>query len=235
MDIKLYGAILSPYVRKARIVLDAKAIEYAHDKTISPMDMPDNYADIHPQKRIPAMVVTDDGVETVIADSSAICAFAEKLKPAPAFYPEDPLNYGRAIWLEEYGDTEIGPGLTLPFFRGVFFKLVMGDQPNWEMVQKGFAGMKDILTYLEKQLGDNDWMVGDALSIADISMGVHFVNVYHAGFSLEPEDSEKIYAYINKLMALPMMVDIVANEEMVLEKIKYKKPDLNAWRREHKL
>lgn len=232
MDIKLIGAIFSPYVRKCCVLFNTKGIAYEHDTKVSPLALPENYELIHPQKRIPAMIVTQDGQDTTIADSSAICAFAEKLNPAPSFYPDDAVDCGRAVWFEEYADSELGARITLNFFRGVFFRLAAGKEPDWDMVKKGFTELKDIVAYFERELGDKEWLVGDELSIADISLVVHFVNVYHAGFTLEKADSPTVSAYIAKLMALPMITELVAQEEMVLEKMNYQKPDLNQWRRE---
>ena len=71
-----------------------------------------------------------------IADSSAICAYIEKIHPESPLYPSDPYEYARALWYEEYCDTEliaqIGPGI----FRAIQFKRFSGEEPDLETPRK---------------------------------------------------------------------------------------------------
>ena len=78
MKLKLYGAMLSPFVRKVRMILALKNIDYEIDTNVSPLGVPEGYEKIHPLKKIPALVIEDDGRELALADSSAIAAFIEK-------------------------------------------------------------------------------------------------------------------------------------------------------------
>ena len=108
MDLVLYGAALSPFVRKVEVVLREKALDFEMESINMPF--PDWYTEISPARRMPALRDRDisaEGPNGVIPDSSAICAFLERLQPEPAFYPKDPYEYGRAIWYEEYADTEL--------------------------------------------------------------------------------------------------------------------------------
>jgi glutathione S-transferase len=42
-----------------------------------------------------------------LPDSSCIIAYLERTNPRPALYPEDPKEYGRALFLEEYADSRL--------------------------------------------------------------------------------------------------------------------------------
>ena len=97
MTIKLYGAALSPFVRKTRVVLALKGVDY-EAVHIDPNNPPEGYEKISPMKRIPALEV--DG--QYAADYAPTRGYLEKVYPVPALYPTDPLELGRAIWFQRY-------------------------------------------------------------------------------------------------------------------------------------
>ena len=88
MKFKLYGAMLSPFVRKVRIMLALKKIDYDIDVQVSPLSVPEGYEKIHPLKKIPALVIDDGDREIALADSSAIAGFLDKLQPSLFFIPQ---------------------------------------------------------------------------------------------------------------------------------------------------
>jgi glutathione S-transferase len=100
MGIILYGAPLSPFVRKADVLLREKGVEFELE-SVNIMPMPDWFVEISPARRIPVLRDTDIGKEDplgTIPDSSAICAYIEKKFPEPNRYPTDPYEHGRAVW-----------------------------------------------------------------------------------------------------------------------------------------
>ena len=123
---KLLGAPLSPFVRKAVIVAAEKNLDYEYDPRPSPLGWPEDFEKINPLKRIPALLPDADKPDFAINDSSAICAYFEKLQPEPALYPSAAEAYGRALWLEEVADTELANKVGMLVFRPVFFNLAAG-------------------------------------------------------------------------------------------------------------
>src|SRR5262245_26277481 len=103
---KLYGARLSPFVRKVRIVLEEKGIpcEGVH---LVPLPKTPELIAMNPLGKIP---ILRDG-EAVIPDSSVICAYLEKTHPQPPLLPSDPAQSARALFLERYADTRMNDGL----------------------------------------------------------------------------------------------------------------------------
>src|SRR5262245_19851389 len=95
---KLYGVALSPFVRKVQIALEEKGLPYTITSPVPGQ---------HPMGKMP---VLGDG-EVLVPDSSVICAYLEKKHPAPAIYPDDPADYARALFLEEYADTHMSEGM----------------------------------------------------------------------------------------------------------------------------
>jgi len=68
MSVTLYGVPLSPFVRKVRLCLQEKGLDYQLE-TVMPFTPPDWYYAINPLGRIPAL---KDG-DCTLADSSVIC------------------------------------------------------------------------------------------------------------------------------------------------------------------
>jgi glutathione S-transferase len=180
MSIILYGAPLSPFVRKADAVLREKGVEFEL-QSVNIMPMPDWFKEISPARRIPVlrdMSVGEEGPLGTIPDSSAICAYAERKFADPAVYPTDPYELGRALWLEEYCDTELAAPVGMGIFRPIQFSRFQGKEPDVDAAKKTYAEkLPRPLDYLEGQLGDKEFLVGDSLSIADIALGCQLVQL----------------------------------------------------------
>jgi glutathione S-transferase len=179
-DLMVYGVPLSPFVRKVQAVLHAKQLEYELE-AINIMAMPDWFVDISPARRIPVLRYVPAGAEGragTIPDSSAICAFLEKLAPSPALYPEDPFEHGRALWLEEYADTELAGTVGMGAFRPVLFPRFQGQESDIATVRTTMSEkMPRLFDYLESVLDGRKFFVGEGLTIADVAVGVQLSNL----------------------------------------------------------
>ncbi len=98
----VYGVSASPFVRKLRVFLDEKGIDY-ETKPVFPGTDDESFRAISPLGKVPAY--RDE--EVAISDSSVICAYLEKKHPEPPLYPTAGADYARALWFEEYADTAV--------------------------------------------------------------------------------------------------------------------------------
>lgn len=173
MSIILYGAPLSPFVRKADALLREKGAEFELE-SVNIMPMPDWFKEISPARRIPVLrdtTIGKEGTPGTIPDSSAICAYIEKKFPEPAFYPSDPYTLGRAVWLEEYCDSELAAPVGMGIFRPIQFARFQGKDPDVAAAKETYAKrLPGPLDYLENELDGADFLIGDSLSIADVSL-----------------------------------------------------------------
>ena len=97
MSLILYGATLSPFVRKVRLLLAEKGLDYQLE-IVAPFNQPDWFMEISPLGRIPAL---RDG-ELTLADSGVIAQYLEEQYPeAPALYGRDAVERARIRWLEK--------------------------------------------------------------------------------------------------------------------------------------
>ena len=212
MAIIVYGGSVSPFVRKVRVVLAEKGVPYSLEQ-VNPFAPPPEFLQISPLKRIPVMRDTDLSEPNTLPDSSVICDYLEHKYPAPALFPADPFLRARALWFEEYADTSlaqsIGPGL---FFERIIKKLLR-QQPDETVCA---TTLKDkippVFDYLEKEVGDREFLVGSAFSIADISVGTMLVNFEHAGETPDAKRWPRLAAYIKRIHERPSFAACLAEE-----------------------
>jgi glutathione S-transferase len=208
---KLHGAYGSPFVRKAIVVLSEKGIPFEHEQ-VNPFAAGPEYRKISPLGKIPAFT-TDDG--RTLADSSVISAYLEKTKPEPALYPSDPYDYARALWFEEYGDGGLSPIVG----GKIFFPKVIG--PRFFKREPDLAGIQKVVEeelppmfdYLEAELGNKEWLVGNKFSIADIGIATQFVNLQLAGYGVDAKRWPKLAAYIAKVHSRPSFKAVIDMEK----------------------
>ena len=98
----LHGSNISPYVRKVRVALAFKGIEYDDVQQI-PFGAPPEFVAKSPLSKIPCW---EEG-ELILPDSSVILSYLEHRYPDPPRLPAAPGARERALWFEEYGDSKV--------------------------------------------------------------------------------------------------------------------------------
>lgn len=169
----IYGSPLSPFQRKVEAVLALKGLDYDFEAVSIP-GPPDWYREINPLGSIPSLRDTSiaaTGTAGTITDSSAICAFLEKKHPEVIVYPDDPHDFGRALWLEEYADTGMAREGGLGLFRPIIFNIIGGKEPDLATAAKTWnEKLPPIWDYLEQQLAGRSYFFGDSYTITDIAV-----------------------------------------------------------------
>ena len=220
MALIVYGSTLSPFVRKVCVVLGEKGLDYTLEQ-VNLFNPPPEYIAISPLKRIPAFRDTDLPEPNTLADSSVICDYLEHKFPKPALYPSDPYLRARALWFEEYADSAVATCIG----RGLFFerviKKMLRQKTDESVCQKSLKeDMPPLFDYLEKELGANDYMVGNTFSIADISVATMLVNFDHAGEKLDAARWPKLDAYGKRLLARPTFKVLMEQEKPIVERFR---------------
>lgn len=207
---KLLGALGSPFVRKAHVALTEKGISFDHEQVI-PFGAPPEWRKVSPLGKIPAF---QDGDRT-LADSSVIVAYLERTNPQMPLYPSDPYDYARALWFEEYGDGGLAPitGGKI-FFPKVIAPRFFKQEPNLAEIQKVVdTELPPMFDYLEGEIGDKEFLVGNKFSIADIGIATQFVNFMFAGYTVDPKRWPKLAAYITRIHNRPSFKAVIEKEK----------------------
>ena len=209
MSLKLSGINLSPYVRKVRVVLAEKGLDYDHEP-LMPFGLPDEYAAKHPLKKVPLL---EDG-EKVIPDSSAICSYLEAIAPTPALYPSDPYDRARALWYEELADDGITPAAGVVFRENLLAPIMFKRETDHALVEQARnETLPPLFDYLEGQLGDRDYLVGNAFSIADIAVASPIVNLHHGKGEVDAGRWPRLAAWVERMHTRPSFKALIEEEK----------------------
>jgi glutathione S-transferase len=203
----LHGVNLSPFVRKVRVALAEKGLDYEL-KPVFPGS--DELLPINPLKKIP--VYEEDGFS--IPDSSVIIAYLERRHPQPALYPSDDRQFAQALFLEEYADTRLTEA-TLPFLvQNVINTKFLGQQSDPAALAAAREAGETIFAYLESRIGTNayDGIVGGRFSTADIAIGSPFVSMQQGGGELDAARWPKLAAYVSAVHARPSFKALIEEE-----------------------
>ena len=196
MSYVVIGSPISPFVRKVMFALNEKGVAYDL-QDVNPFAPPEGFRELSPLGRIPAFRHGD----RVINDSSVICRYVDRLERKVPLYPDDPYASARAEWFEEYVDSGVmpvsGPRLFLPRVLGPLLGRPPADENDIKKVVE--EELPKFFDYLDSQLGDSGFFVGNALTIADISVAAIFGNIRLAGVNPDKKRQPKLYAFIKRM------------------------------------
>jgi glutathione S-transferase len=209
----LLGASVSPFVRKVLVVAAEKGVKL-DNRPINPSTSDDPlFLSTSPFRKIPALV---DG-DFKLADSTAIITYLEALHPLPAVLPAAPRERSRAIWFEEMADTILFPAGQRIFFNRVVapkFLKRAGDLAAAQDAQDSL--LPPVYGYLESAVPAGEFLVGSALSIADIAVASMLVNMTYCSAAPEPGTYPKLAAFLARMMARPGFAGALASDRAML-------------------
>ena len=214
--LKIYGALLSPFVRKVRCVLTEKQVPYELVAT-NPFDKSSEFLRRSPLGRIPAL---EDEEGRSLADSTVISEYLEERFPAPALFPRDPYDRARVRWFDEYADGGMAASLTAKVFfqRVISAKLIKGGCDE-SVVQSGLKELPTFLGYLERELAGRHYLVAETFTLADISVACQLVNLRHAGVEADAAEFPTVAAWFERVVARPSLKALVDQDQGFLSRL----------------
>ena len=218
----LYQFEISPFCDKVRRVLNLKGQAYDIENVSVAKTLSGYVKKLNPAGKLP---VLEMGGER-IADSSDIVEKLEERFPEPALYPSDPLLRAQVHILEDWADEslyfyEVRLRFTEPHnaecwvpaalaednalmkqigkyvMPGAMAKTVNAQGLGRKSAETVTADLHRHLSALEALLA-GDWLVGDALSMADIAV---YVQLYCIGVTREGEAALADYPSVREWMA----------------------------------
>jgi len=208
---KVHGVGASPFVRKVRVALVEKGLDYELEP-VFPFGVSADFKKISPLGKIPVLQEDD----YYLPDSSAILDYLEASHPTPGYSPKDARDRGRAVFLEEYADGGIAAKITgAIFFQRIVGPRFMGQPTDETVVQKAIdEDVPPMFDYLESQLeGGKQFLVNGEMTVADIAVTSQFVNLAHAQFTVDKTRWPNLAAYVDRMMARPSFAGLIAEEK----------------------
>ncbi len=206
----VHGAGASPFVRKVRVALAEKGLEYDLEP-VFPFNPSPEFKKISPLGKIP--VYQED--DYYLPDSSAILDYLEVKYPNPPLFPKDARERGHALFLEEFADGGLATkGTAAIFFQRVVGPRFMGHPTDEAIVTKAInEDLPPLQDYLEGLLAaGGEFLVGSKFSIADIAVATQFVNLAHARYTVDAGRWPKLAAYLTRIFARPTFAKLIEEE-----------------------
>lgn len=201
---KLIGTLTSPYVRKIRIVLAEKKIDY--EFVLESPWVEGNQVGVHnPLGKVPVLILDDEGTlydSRVIAEYLDAVAPNNRLIPAPG---RERINVKR--W-EALADG-VQDAAVAAFLES---KRSDGERsPSWIERQRGKISQG--LQAMSEELEQQPWCHGNSFSLADIAVGcaLGYVN-FRLGDIAWAEQYSNLDKLFGKLMQRPSFVETVPRD-----------------------
>jgi glutathione S-transferase len=195
----LYNSAVSGNCYKVRLLCAQLGLrlELRELDVVDRSNRPEVIGHLNPALRVPVLVL-DDGRPLV--ESNAIIDY---LADGTAYLPSDRYERSQALAWQFFEQYEIEPNLAVARFWRLFGIDV--SEEHWAARR---AGGNKALAALERGLQDREWLVGDAYSVADISLYAYTHVAAEGGFELEPYPA--IQGWAERVAAQPGHITIDA-------------------------
>lgn len=202
-DFVIHGIPGSPYVRAPLLALEEKGLPWRLD----PLPMggnrtPDYKARLHPFAKIP---VLDHG-DFRLYETRAILDYIDQVAPEPALTPADCRVRARMNQLIGIVDSYVAPrlsgGVTFPRLVAPRFGIPVDDAA----VVAAIPAAQEVIDELARLLGDQDYIAGPALSLADLMLIPHlaFMPDFADGAAMIASHAN-LAAWIERMKTRPSM------------------------------
>lgn len=208
----VFGATFSPYVRKVLAFAAEKRVA-VENQAVGLGSKNERFLAASPFRKMPAM--DDDGA--TLSDSTAIVAYIDAKQPDPVLIPTEPLARGQVTWFDKLMDTMLSPAVGVVGFNRIVGPRFMGRESDETAVRVALDDtLPPILAYLNEQVSGREWLVGDGLTFADLTIASGLVNLHHVGEPLTDGPHNQLARWYEKLVARPSLAKLIEQDRAML-------------------
>ena len=172
----LYGPGYSTYARAARLALAEKGVDYdLVEVDFMAGGMPDEHLARHPFAKVPAL--EHDGL--MLYETAAIERYIDEAFDGPSLQPSDPAGRARMTQIISLIDSYTYPSTVSALVIQRLVQPLMGGTADESIVEAALPEVDKSMAELERLLGDQEYLTGSALSLADLHLApifAYFVN-----------------------------------------------------------
>lgn len=160
--IKLLGSITSPFVRKVRVVLLEKHIDFhlVTDAMVGADPLIEHY---NPLAKIPALVL-EDGL--ALFDSQVITEYLDAISPVGDLIPASPRERAVVKRWEAMADGVLDAGVAIVLEKR---RPENEQSPTWMAKQQG--KIERGLALMSHELGSRSWCTAESMNLSDLATG----------------------------------------------------------------
>jgi glutathione S-transferase len=165
---KLYMTPLSPNVRRVRVtaaVLQIDLQETTLDFTKGEHKQPP-YLALNPNGAVPTLV---DG-DFVLTESRAIMCYLAAKKPEAGLIPRDESARADSQRWQFWDACHFSPQLGTLTFEKIIKPMMGLGEPRQDKIEEAFSNLRRFCAVLDERLHGNEYLVGNALTIADLTI-----------------------------------------------------------------
>ena len=161
---KLIGSLTSPYVRKVRIVMAEKKLDYHLE--LEDVWASDAILKSNPLGKVPCLVM--EGGEAVF-DSRVIVEYVDTLSPVGKLIPERGRERAEVRTWEALADGMLDAAILARLEQTWAGRTEAQRSPAW--VERQMSRINSAVLAMSQGLGDKPWCFGTHFSLADIAVG----------------------------------------------------------------
>ncbi len=160
---KLIGSLTSPYVRKARIVLAEKKLDYVFelDNVWAPQS---TVATANPLGKVPCLIMEDGAA---LYDSRVIVEYLDTLTPVCKLLPSNGRERAEVKCWEALADGVIDAGV-LVFLESLLRK---PEQQSQEWIDRQMSKVNAGVRQMSLDLAEKSFCSGNHYSLSDVAVG----------------------------------------------------------------
>jgi glutathione S-transferase len=198
----VYGIPGSPYLRSVLAGLEEKALPYRLVALAPGQHKSPEHLERHPFGRVP---VIDHG-DFRLYETQAILRYLDAIRPEPAFVPADPRQTARMNQIAGIVDWYFFPQVSATIgFERIVKPALMGAAADEAIVAAAVPKARICLAELARLKGENAYLAGDAVSIADLMLApqLDFVARTPEGEALLKDSS--LAGWLARMLARPSL------------------------------
>jgi len=195
---KLYINVLSPNVRRARLTaavlgleLEEKVLDFTKGEHKNP-----EYLALNPNGQVPTLV---DG-DFVLTESRAIMQYLASKKPESNLVPSDGQGRADVTRWQFWDSSHFSPQVGTVVFQKVLKKMFGMGEPDAAKVDEAMANFQRFAAVLDKRLDGKQYIVGNALTIADLTLASTLMYAKQAEMSLA--EFPNVEAWFTRISAM---------------------------------
>lgn len=193
---RLFGSPFSPFARKVALVLDHKGLNYEYIDGGAPAAR-EELSKLNARREVP--VLDDDGL--VVANSADIVAYLDHVYPENPVLPLDPAQRVQAREWERLSDTTVDAILV---DISLWSWAKRPDEMPEGMLKAARNDLGAIYTRLDNALANSDYLVGDAITVADLALFPHLSATKILKVAISEERFPRLTKWLSCMLASPL-------------------------------
>ena len=202
---KLIGSLASPYVRKVRVVMAEKKLDYQF--VLEDVWGSDAILKMNPLGKVPCLVMEgQDSITGAVFDSRVIVEYVDTLSPVGKLIPERGRERTEVRTWEALADGVMDAAILARLEQTWVGRQAEQRSPAW--VDRQMGKVLAAVAAMNQGLGDKNWCSGNHFTLADISVGcaLGYLDFRFPAIDWRSEHP-KLARHYEKLAARPSFVD----------------------------